>query len=240
MATYLPFSDVVAAYGYRQPDQVRNRSNLLLLAVAYVVMGSALGTVAGTSLAMASFQTGIPTLVFRVVPPVQADATVASVARPPAQPATFASNVVAAPASAPAAAPLKLASASVAKTSVAKASVTVVHLHRNGPIRSAVSKQIATQSQVATTLPAPAATVESGAKSYTFISEGDATVADFNAAMGTIETYEGKTFMIGTTAAALATGSLQDSGLSIHYRCDQGGTCTLTQAGQIMQNVRLM
>jgi len=235
MATYLPFSDVVAAYGYRQPDQVRNRSNLLLLAVAYVVMGSALGTVAGTSLAMASFQTGIPTLVFRVVPPVQADATVASVARPPAQPATFASNVVAAPASAPAAAPFKLASASVAKTSV-----VVVHLHRNGPIRSAVSKQIATQSQVATTLPAPAATVESGAKSYTFISEGDATVADFNAAMGTIETYEGKTFMIGTTAAALATGSLQDSGLSIHYRCDQGGTCTLTQAGQIMQNVRLM
>jgi len=227
MATYLPFSDVVAAYGYRQPDQVRNRSNLLLLAVAYVVMGSALGTVAGTSLAMASFQTGIPTLVFRVVPPVQADATVASVARPPAQPATFASNVVA-------------ASASVAKTSVAKASVTVVHLHRNGPIRSAVSKQIATQSQVATTLPAPAATVESGAKSYTFFSEGDATIADFNAAMGTIETYEGKTFMIGTTAAALATGSLQDSGLSIHYRCDQGGTCTLTQAGQIMQNVRLM
>lgn len=235
MATYLPFSDVVAAYGYRQPDQVRNRSNLLLLAVAYVVMGSALGTVAGTSLAMASFQTGIPTLVFRVVPPVQADSTVASVARAAAQPATFASNVVAAPASAPAAAPLKLASASVAKTSV-----VVVHLHRNGPIRSAVSKQIATQSQVATTLPAPAATVESGAKSYTFFSEGDATVADFNAAMGTIETYEGKTFMIGTTAAALATGSLQDSGLSIHYRCDQGGTCTLTQAGQIMQNVRLM
>jgi len=244
MATYLPFSDVVAAYGYRQPDRVGHRGNLLLLAVAYVVMGSALGTVAGTSLAMASFHSGIPTLVFRVEPPVQADSTVASVATPPAQPASFASHAVAAPESAPAAAPLKLASASVAKASVA-----VVNHPRHGYHRSplleqsaapVVSKQIATESQVAATWPAPAATVESGAKSYIFFSEGDATVADFNAAMGTIETYEGRTFMIGTTAAALAAGSLQDSGSNIHYRCDQGGSCTLTQRGQVMQNVRLM
>jgi len=239
MATYLPFSDVVAAYGYRQPPLARQRVNLLMLAFAYVVMGGALGTVAGTGLAMASFHSGFPTLVFQVSPPVQASATVDRVVTPPAQVPTLTSQPVDAP-------------ASIAKPhafSLTKASLHVTHHRRYSHHRRALLMQIAltaasphkaTPSPVVAAEPALPAPVETPTQNYRFLSEGDFTVADFDASTGRIESYQGTTFVLGATTAASAAASLEDSGTSVHYRCDQNGSCTLYRAGLVMQNVRLM
>jgi hypothetical protein len=239
MATYLPFSDVVAAYGYRQPPPARQRVSLLMLAFAYVIMGSALGTVAGTGLAMASFHSaGIPTLVFQVAPPVQASPSVESVAKAPQQLPLLMSHAIDVPASVAKPSPLKLA----------KASLQVTHQHY-AHHRSVQPKQIAiaavstdftTPSPVMDAAPALPAVVETGTENYKFVSEGDVTVADFDASTGRIESYEGRTFVLGAMDVAWAASSLQDSGSSVHYRCDQSGSCTLMRAGLVLQNVRLM
>jgi hypothetical protein len=239
MATYLPFSDVVAAYGYRQPPPAKQRMNLLMLALAYTVMGGALGTVAGAGAAMATFHTGVPTLVFQVASPVQASSTVDSAVTPQPQTSALPSQVVTAHASTAKPSPVKLA----------KASFAVFHPHRSAHPASpalkqvaltTVSEPIATPSPVAAATPVLPAVAETETKSYLFLSEGDVTVADFDASMGRIETYEGRTFELGTTAAASAPASLQDSGSSVHYRCDQSGSCTLYRAGLVLQNVRMM
>ena len=219
------------------------RGNVLLLAFAYVVMGSAMGTVAGTGLAMASFHSGIPTLVFQVAPSVQAGSSADSVVKPPPQSSVLTSQAVDVPSS--------MANPSALK--LTKANFQVTHHRRHAHQRRALLKPIAltaVPTQVATlpyvpvaapvTAPVTAAVAAPEVKNYRFISEGDVTVADFDASMGRIETYEGRTFAISATAVASAATSLQDSGVSVHYRCDQSGSCTLMHAGLIMQNVRLM
>ncbi len=251
MATYLPFSDVVAAYGYRQPPPAKQRGNVLLLALAYMVMGCALGTVAGTGLAMATFHPGTSTLVFQVAPAVEANTIVDQVvaatpqltATP--QPAMLTSQAVSVPASIAKPSPIKLA----------KASFQVTHNHVNAQPRNkqineiarpAVSTTeiatvpIATTSQIQTATTQLPAVVSTGTTNYKFSSEGDVTVADFDATTGIIESYEGRSFVISATAAATAGAALQDSGLSVHYRCDQSGSCTLMHAGLVLQNVKLM
>jgi len=238
MATYLPFSDVVAAYGYRQPPPAMQHSSLIMLALAYVVMGTALGTVAGTGLAMASSHSGIPTIVFQVAPPVQASSTADNVVKPPPQSSVLPSRAVDVPAS--------MANPSALK--LTRASYQVTHHPRHAQYPGATIKQIAlaavptriaTPSPVAAAAPVTAAATAPEVKNYQFISEGDVTVADFDASMGRIETYEGRTFAIGASAVASAATSLQDSGTTVHYRCDQSGSCTLMRAALVMQNVRL-
>ncbi len=238
MATYLPFSDVVAAYGYRQPPPSRQRANLYMLALAYVVVGGALGTVAGTGVAMASFHSGLPKLVFQETPPVQASSTVESVVTPPPQLPALTSHPVDLPASIAKPSPLKLIKSSFVLTHKSQA------IHRRVlPKQNAlteVSTHIAPAATDTATAPALPAVVSTGTANFKFYSEGDFTVADFDASTGTIESYEGRTFVLGTTALATATTSLQDSGSSVHYRCDDNGSCTLFRAGLVMQNVRLM
>jgi hypothetical protein len=239
MATYLPFSDVVAAYGYRQPPPTRQQGNVVMLALAYLVMGTAMGTVTGAGLAMATFHSGIPPMVFQVASPVQANSTVDSAVTPPMQASVMTSRAVEVPAGLATPSPLQLTKASFQATHRPR------HTYHPGALLkpvalSAVPTQIATLSHAPAAAPVLAAAVETEAKSYRFFSEGDATVADFDASMGRIETYEGRTFVIGTTAVASAGASLQDSGVSVHYRCDQSGSCTLVRAGMVMQNVRLL
>ncbi len=239
MATYLPFSDVVAAYGYRQPPPTRQRVNLLMLALAYTVMGGALGTVAGAGLAEVSMHTSMPTMVFQVAPPVQASSTVDSVVTPSAQTSAVPSMAVTAPASMTKPSPLKLAKATVQVSQHHTYAPQLITL-LNPDAVTAVSTFVSTSATVTTATPVLPVIAETATQNYRFFSEGDATVADFDASEGRIETYEGRTFVLGATTAATAPDSLQDSGSSVHYRCDQSGSCTLSQAGQIMQNVRMM
>jgi hypothetical protein len=72
-----------------------------------------------------------------------------------------------------------------------------------------------------------------------FFMEGDATVADFDAGMGRIETDEGKTFLLEKTASESLAGSWQDYHSNVHYRCDQTGNCTIRGAGVTLPNVKM-
>jgi|HubBroStandDraft_1064217.scaffolds.fasta_scaffold60136_2 hypothetical protein len=240
MATYLPFSDVIAAYGYRQRPPARPRGNVLLLALAYVIMGSALGTVAGTGLAMATFHSNFPTLVFQDASAVQASTAIEHVVTPPTPPSPVAQQAVVEPVSV----------ALVSTPKLAKPSPIITRQHAETVHAKALGVQAAQKVvpavvnvnlvHVTTAEPVAATVVDASTRSYRFFSEGDATIADFDASAGRIETYDGRTFVIGASAAASASASLQDSGSSVHYRCDQNGNCTLVNAGQVMQNVRLM
>jgi hypothetical protein len=71
-------------------------------------------------------------------------------------------------------------------------------------------------------------------------SEGDLTVADYNATAGTIQTSDGRTFVLGTTVSASSATSWDDYHSSVHYRCDQEGSCTLERAGAIAPNAKVI
>jgi hypothetical protein len=258
MATYLPYSDVVAAYGYRQPRPARQRSNVVLLAFAYVFMGGALGTVAGASLAMATIHTTLPTLAFQVDPAVQASSTVDNAVAPPSQTSALRSHTSGLHSSIAKPSPLKFKSAGIqvadhhyAQPRYAQplyaqpssAQTLFAQPSNAQPKQIAVttdSPKIATPSHDSAATPSIPVAVETQPKSYTFFSEGDTAVADFDASVGRIETYDGRKFVIDASAAASAAETFQDSGTSIHYRCDQSGNCTLMRGGLVLQNARLM
>jgi hypothetical protein len=77
-------------------------------------------------------------------------------------------------------------------------------------------------------------------KSPGFYSEGDLTVADYNATAGTIQTTDGRTFVLGTTVQASNSTSWDDVNSSVHYRCDQEGSCTLERAGAVAPNAKVI
>jgi hypothetical protein len=56
--------------------------------------------------------------------------------------------------------------------------------------------------------------------------QGDVTVANFDAATGTIQTYEGETYILDKTAGESSAIPWQNYPFDIHYRCDGTGNCT--------------
>ena len=78
------------------------------------------------------------------------------------------------------------------------------------------------------------------AKSPGFYSEGDLRVADYDATTGTIQTSDGRTFVLGTTVRVSNATSWDDNNSSIHYRCDQEGTCTLQRPGAVAPNAKVI
>ena len=71
-----------------------------------------------------------------------------------------------------------------------------------------------------------------------FYSEGDATVVDYDSSLNTILTSDGRTFVIGSTVAMSTATPWGDYRSNVHYRCDQGGKCTLTRSGVIALNAK--
>jgi hypothetical protein len=82
--------------------------------------------------------------------------------------------------------------------------------------------------------------LDGGFKAQVFYSEGDATVADYSAAEGTIQTDDGRTFQIGTTVNVSTAMSWTDYRANVHFRCDQNGNCSLMRAGVIAPNAKLI
>lgn len=74
---------------------------------------------------------------------------------------------------------------------------------------------------------------------FTFMIEGDLTFANFDASAGTLETNEGKTFLLGRATGESIAAPSQDVPANVHYRCDQTGNCTLIHAGVVFLNVKL-
>jgi hypothetical protein len=60
--------------------------------------------------------------------------------------------------------------------------------------------------------------------------EGDVTVANYDARTGAIQTYEGSNFLLAKAAEPSAI-PWEDFPFNVHYRCDEGGNCTLVHHG---------
>ncbi|HEY1903899.1 MAG TPA: hypothetical protein VGG56_15810 [Terracidiphilus sp.] len=60
--------------------------------------------------------------------------------------------------------------------------------------------------------------------------EGDVTVASFDAHTGTIDTYEGSTFMLAKAGENNAI-PWDDFPFNVHYRCDETRHCTMVRHG---------
>jgi hypothetical protein len=61
--------------------------------------------------------------------------------------------------------------------------------------------------------------------------QGDVTVANYDSASGTIETYEGETYLLAKNAGESGPIPWQDYPFDVHYRCDDIGNCTLFRGG---------
>jgi hypothetical protein len=61
--------------------------------------------------------------------------------------------------------------------------------------------------------------------------QGDNTVANYDAATGTIQTYEGETYVLAQAASEGNGVQWQNYPINIHYRCDNEGNCTLSHGG---------
>ena len=73
-----------------------------------------------------------------------------------------------------------------------------------------------------------------------FYSEGDTTVVDYDSTLDSIVTSDGRTFVIGPTVAMSSAASWNDYRDNVHYRCDQGGKCTITRSGVIALSAKLI
>ena len=82
--------------------------------------------------------------------------------------------------------------------------------------------------------------LDAAAKPAALYTEGDLTVADFDATDGTLQSSDGRTFVLGTTVAASYAASWDSYHSLVHYRCDQAGSCVLMRAGAVAPNARLI
>jgi hypothetical protein len=71
------------------------------------------------------------------------------------------------------------------------------------------------------------ATVAAAAGPFVLCIEGDVTVANYDSATGTVETFERQTYVLGSATGASGEIPWQDFPFNIHYRCDGSGSCTL-------------
>jgi hypothetical protein len=82
--------------------------------------------------------------------------------------------------------------------------------------------------------------LDAAAKPAALYTEGDLTVADFDATDGTLQASDGRTFVLGTTVAASYATSWDSYHSLVHYRCDQSGSCVLMRAGAVAPNAKLI
>ena len=106
-----------------------------------------------------------------------------------------------------------------------------------GPVRQSVASAPATAS---TALDAEQPGLDAAAKPAALYTEGDLTVADFDATDGTLQASDGRIFVLGTTIAASYATSWDSYHSLVHYRCDQSGSCVLMRAGAVAPNARLI
>jgi hypothetical protein len=132
---------------------------------------------------------------------------------------------------------------SIDKTAAPSAEPSEIHpaRHLAHPVTRPLRTEMATEPDVAPAeiaLDTDQPTPVDEAKSSTFYSEGDLTVEDYNAAEGTIETSDGRTFELGETVSLGTTVAWDQYRSSVHYRCEQDGSCVLQRAGAVTINSR--
>jgi hypothetical protein len=70
--------------------------------------------------------------------------------------------------------------------------------------------------------------------------EGVLTVSDYSESTRTIQTSDGRTFVLGTTVAAGNATPWETYRSDVHYRCDQNGSCVLMRAGVVAPDAKLI
>jgi hypothetical protein len=130
-----------------------------------------------------------------------------------------------------------------------KAIEPVHHVASNFFAKSAVHPAVEVSPAVST-LEAPVAaamavstvpaSTESVSKPAAMVIEGDLTVADFDATTGTVETREGRNFSINQAGSDGNTLAWQDYAGNVHYKCTQGGSCTLAGSHVTASGARLI
>ncbi len=148
----------------------------------------------------------------------------------------------------PVVAPLKDVATTVASADQVQTAAPTVHQSAATAKLAAVPAQpVIAQTPTPDATPVPPATamptplgLDGGLKVQFFYSEGDATVVSYNADSDTVQTDDGRTFVIGTTVSVSSATSWDDYRANVHYRCDQNGHCTLTRTGVIALNARLI
>ena len=247
MSSFLPCAEIVAAYDSQRLSVSTPTPSRATLgaAVAYSLVGTALGVLAGTAFAMATLNAPLSASVPESTPAAQMAGSVAD--RQMAPPiSSRASQTVLASVQLPAV--LKVART---KPHAGRVSLRItrhhLRLHRRMASRTPLAKPalLPLTAQAGDAPPSSAATppaIAIGARHFTFFSEGDVTVADFDGTGtgGKIETYEGSTFTLADASAPGNAGSWEGAGSSLHYRCDQSGSCTLMGSGITIQNAKLL
>jgi hypothetical protein len=75
------------------------------------------------------------------------------------------------------------------------------------------------------------ASAAASAGPFVLVIQGEATIANYDAGTGTVETYEGQTFVLDKTDDETSAIRWPDFPFNVHYRCDDNGGCTLVHGG---------
>jgi hypothetical protein len=82
--------------------------------------------------------------------------------------------------------------------------------------------------------------LDTGVAAISFFTEGFSRIVDYDASAGTVETSEGRTFLILAPGSVSNSSSWQDYRSSVQYRCGSDGSCTLKCSGMVTLNARLI
>jgi hypothetical protein len=254
---YKQYFDGPAKTGLRRLRAGGPKEAAFALALIYASIGASLGILFGATLAIKVFPADRPVATSSLA---QSSASVAGFSGPLASIA-YQAPTPANPVNQPVSVATPTLQKAVARTVAidlgqAQTSTTVQTHH--GPHRVSAEPETASLgrdfsegptarvTQVGSTVaasieqPNVSATAEATAVTPTFMIEGDATVVDFDATTGLIETRDGKNFSIGTETAADDAITWQDYVGHVHYRCDPSGNCSLSRHGVFVPDARLI
>lgn len=247
----------------------RPSSLRITLPMIYAGIGIALGILTGTSLAIAGMPQGSPLSLFSNSAPASTTETTAQ-ATPVSAPtvaATYVPVVYVHPATAPINSVATQPAIVVAPRHHATVSKhiypqqifpakTRLMINVPGPTAAPAERQPARpvahpvvkpartlQASVPSSSQMPlsgAPRLDNDAPASVFYTEGDLTVVAYDAATGTIQSADGRSFAVGQTVSLSNTMSWSDYRSDVHYRCASDGSCTLVRPGVVSTDARLI
>ena len=255
-------SEISAEHRFPAPPA---RISLIALPLIYAGMGVALGITLGTAVAVLGTPTGVSAALDNSTPTISGTSAMApspgaqsgtSENSPPAvvvqvadhvdsaahQPGadTMQANPVPRP-ERPHALRSTLASRARASSKSPFLRLVRVHKHRARRITEAARSELASAPEVVPEqLDGGQQSFGEATKPSGVYTEGDFTVADYDAKVGTIESSDGRTFVVGITIVAGNASSWGDYRPNVHYRCSQTGSCMLSGPGMVAPNARLI
>jgi hypothetical protein len=232
----------MATAAYLQDTEVEASKVNVNSSLRYAAIGAAMGLLFGAVVAASTGNPFGPMMASDSGTKSPTPVTLNASAVPPAAPVQSAQKQEEKPADSSLLTPVYAAMIDVPATPAPKPVLEHHAIHRTVSKLTASVEQTSEDFPIATANsimpPSAVAAVPTEAdNSFTFSVEGDMNIADYDAATGRIETNDGKSFTVDKSAGDAMP--LQDYSGNVHYRCDQGGSCTLMGNGVSVPNVRL-